>query len=93
MKVVKRDGRIISYDRSKVITAIERANNDVENEEKANKEEIKMITAYIEETDKPRILAEDIQEIIGAKLVEFGRNELATKYIDYGILYKNKNLV
>ena len=57
MKVIKRDGRIVDYDRSKIIKAIEKANNEViEEKEKASKEDIKTITNYIEKIDKKRIL-------------------------------------
>ena len=47
MKVIKRDGRVTDYDRTKVVTAIEKANNEVRRKEKASKEDIKFITDYI----------------------------------------------
>ena len=84
MKVIKRDGRIVDYDRKKIIIAIEKANNEVaRKKEKANKEDIKKITKYIEEADKKRILVEDIQDIIEEKLMELGKYILAKKYIVY----------
>ena len=84
MKVIKRDGRIVDYDRSKIIKAIEKANNEViEEKEKASKEDIKTITNYIEKIDKKRILVEDMQDIIEQKLMEIGKYELAKKYIVY----------
>ena len=83
MKVIKRDGRVVDYDRAKVVTAIEKANNDVRRKEKATKEDIKTITNYIEEIDKKRMLVEDIQDIIEEKLMELGKYELAKKYIVY----------
>ncbi len=83
MKVVKRDGRIVDYDRSKVITAIQKANTEVRRKEKANQEDIKTITSYIEEIDKKRMLVEDIQDVIEEKLMELGKYELAKKYIVY----------
>ena len=43
MKVIKRDGRIVDYDKSKIEIAIEKANKEVIDEEKANKEDIKTI--------------------------------------------------
>ena len=84
MKVIKRDGRIVDYDRNKILIAIEKANNEVINEkEKASKEDIKIITNYIEKIDKKRILVEDMQDIIEQKLMEVGKYELAKKYIVY----------
>ena len=83
MKVIKRDGRVVDYDKSKIKIAIEKANKEVTKNEKASKEDIKTITEYIEELGKKRILVEDIQDIIEAKLMELGKYELAKKYIVY----------
>ena len=83
MKVIKRDGRVVDYDKSKIKIAIEKANNEVPRKQKATKEDIKAVTEYIEELDKKRILVEDIQDIIEAKLMELGKYELAKKYIVY----------
>lgn len=84
MQVVKRDGRVVDYDRSKIKRAIEKANNDVkEQSEKASKEDIKNILNYIEGLKKNRLLVEDIQDIIEEKLMEFGYFNLARKYIIY----------
>ncbi len=83
MKVIKRDGRIVDYDKSKIKVAIEKANTEVTKKEKATKEDIKTIIEYIEELNKKRILVEDIQDIIEQKLMELGKYELAKKYIVY----------
>lgn len=83
MKVIKRDGRVVDYDRAKVVIAIQKANEEVRRKEKATKEDIKTITDYIEEIDKKRILVEDIQDVIEEKLMEIGKYELAKKYIVY----------
>lgn len=83
MKVIKRDGRAVDYDRSKIKTAIEKANQEVKAKERASKEQIKEIIAYIEELDKKRMLVEDIQDIIEEKLMEIEKYELAKKYIVY----------
>ena len=83
MKVIKRDGRIVDYDRSKIKLAIEKANKEVIESKKASNEDIKLIINYIEELNKKRILVEDIQDIIEQKLMEIGRYELAKKYIVY----------
>ena len=84
MKVIKRDGRVVDYNKDKILIAIEKANNEVIDEkEKASKEDIKIITNYIEKIDKKRILVEDMQDIIEQKLMEIGKYELAKKYIVY----------
>ena len=83
MKVIKRDGRAVDYDREKIRIAIDKANQEVKPRERATKEEIKEIINYIEELGKKRILVEDIQDIIEEKLMEVQKYELAKKYIVY----------
>lgn len=83
MKVIKRDGRAVEYDRKKIQIAIEKANQEVNLKNRASKEEIKEITTYIEDLNKKRILVEDIQDIIEEKLMEIKKYELAKKYIVY----------
>ena len=83
MKIVKRDGHIVDYDPQKIREAIGKANNEVRGREKVSKEQIKEIINYIEELNKKRILVEDIQDIIEEKLMEFGKYQLAKKYITY----------
>lgn len=83
MKVIKRDGRAVDYDRAKIQTAIEKANQEVRPKERASKAEIKEIISYIESLEKKRMLVEDIQDIIEEKLMEINRYELAKRYIVY----------
>ena len=58
MKVIKRDGRAVDYDRNKIVTAIEKANKEVNSSNQATKEDIKGIITYIEELGKKRMLVE-----------------------------------
>ena len=83
MKVIKRDGRIIDFDRSKIQIAIEKANQEVRGKERATKEQIEEIIDFIEDLGKKRMLVEDIQDVIEEKLMEFDKYELAKKYIVY----------
>ena len=83
MKVIKRDGRAVDFDRKKISIAIEKANTEVKGKEKATKQEIEDIIEYIEDIDKKRILVEDIQDIIEQKLMEIKKYNLAKKYIVY----------
>ena len=83
MKVIKRDGRIVDFDRAKIKVAIEKANKEVRGKEKASKDDVKTIVEYIEELNKKRMLVEDIQDIIEEKLMELEKYELAKKYIVY----------
>ncbi len=83
MKVIKRDGRAVDFDKKKIEIAIEKANKEVKNEEQAKKKDINKIVKSIENIDKKRILVEDIQDIIEEKLMELGKFNLAKKYIVY----------
>lgn len=83
MKIIKRDGRVVDYDRQKISTAIEKANREVKGQEKANKDDIKNIILYIEDLEKKRMLVEDIQDIIEQQLMKIGKYELAKRYIVY----------
>ncbi len=83
MKVIKRDGHTVTYDRSKIITAIKKANAEVESGEKVTDEKIEEIVQGIESKNRPRMLVEDIQDIIEQKLMADGKFVLAKTYIIY----------
>ncbi len=83
MKVIKRDGKAVDYNREKIEIAIEKANKEVKPKERVSKEQIREITKYIEELDKKRILVEDIQDIIEQQLMDIKKFELAKKYMIY----------
>ena len=71
MQVVKRDGSSVDYDRSKIVIAINKANAEVEEAERASEEEIEEILTYIEGKKRKRMLVEDIQDIIEQKLMDY----------------------
>ena len=83
MKVIKRDGRAVEYNKDKIKIAIEKANQDVRKSERATEEEIEGIIKYIEKLNKKRMLVEDIQDIIEQKLMDMKHFELAKKYVVY----------
>lgn len=83
MKVIKRDGRVVDYNKEKIVVAIQKANQEVMQTKRATNEEIKEIVKYIEDLNKKRMLVEDIQDIIEEKLMEIHKYELAKKYIVY----------
>ena len=83
MKVIKRDGQFVDYDRKKIISAIEKANNEVDFSERATKAEIDEIIEGIESLGLEKISVEDIQDIIEKSLMELDRQELSKKYIIY----------
>ena len=83
MIIIKRDGREVNYDRSKIIVAISKANAEVPPEEKVSQEVIENIVNYIETRHRKRMLVEDIQDIIEQKLMAEGKYDLAKTYIIY----------
>ena len=83
MQVIKRDGRAVTYDRSKIVTAIQKANAEVAPSEQVSEETIDNIIGYIEGKNRTRMLVEDIQDIIEQKLMAEGKFVLAKTYIIY----------
>ena len=83
MKVIKRDGHMVEYMPSKIEEAIEKANLEVNEEDRASSTQIKNIIKYVERLGKKRILVEDIQDIIEMKLMSIGKFALAKHYITY----------
>ncbi len=81
--VIKRDGQEVNYNRSKIITAISKANAEVPEEERISAADIETIVEYIETRNRRRILVEDIQDIIEQKLMAKGKYVLAKTYIVY----------
>ena len=61
MQVVKRDGAIVGFDRSKIAIAIQKANNSVDEADRVSDEQIEQIIQFIESRHKERLLVEDIQ--------------------------------
>lgn len=83
MKVTKRDGRIVDYDRNKIIIAIQKANAEVDRYHQVTGEKIESIVAGIENVHADNLMVEDIQDMIEQKLMSEHKYELAKKYIIY----------
>lgn len=83
MKVIKRDGTIVDYDRSKIVTAIEKANSEIPQEEQLSRERIDALIDRIEGLKRQRMLVEDIQDLVEQGLVAENKFHLAKTYIIY----------
>ena len=83
MKVVKRDGKSVDFDREKVRIAIRKANACVSEEDRVTDRQIENIVKYIEGLKKRRMLVEDIQDIIEQKIMSLDKYALAKEYITY----------
>ncbi len=83
MKVIKRNGREVTYDRNKIIIAIQKANDEVPFSERISDEKIHGIVASIEKTGVGTLQVEEIQDIIEQKLMAERKFVLAKTYIIY----------
>lgn len=83
IKVQKRDGRIVDYDREKIVTAIQKANAEVEAEEKAGELVISDILDDVEREAGDVVTVEMIQDMIESRLVAKNKYTLSKKYMIY----------
>jgi len=83
MKVIKRNGREVTYDRNKIMLAIQKANAEVSAKEKITDEKIESIVNAIEGRDIPTMYVEEIQDIIEQMLMLEKKFVLAKTYIIY----------
>ena len=77
MKVIKRDGTTVDFDRSKIITAIQKANAAVDAEHRVSDSQIETIVRNIESKKKLRLLVEDIQDMVEKALMDMGKFTLS----------------
>ena len=83
MTVIKRDGKTVEFDPSKIIVALTKANDAVEENERITAAQMEEIADFISEKKKSRILVEDIQDMVEQKLMELDKYALAKAYIIY----------
>ncbi|MFW6678085.1 anaerobic ribonucleoside-triphosphate reductase [Lacrimispora sp. AGF001] len=83
IKVQKRDGRIVEYDRDKIIKAILKANAEVEFTEQAGEDMIDAILDDVESRSEDVMNVETIQDMIESGLVNNNKYTLSKKYIIY----------
>ncbi len=83
MTVIKRDGKTAEFDRSKIIVALSKANDAVEEGDRISAAQMEEIADFISDKKKTRILVEDIQDMVEQKLMELDKYALAKAYIIY----------
>ena len=79
--VVKRDGRIVGFNESKISGAIRKAMLHTEIGEDANL--INQITDHIATRGKSQMTVEDIQDAVERELMKSSRKDVARQYISY----------
>ena len=82
--VIKRNGKIVDFDKSRIEEAIFKANKDVQGRQKASIQLTKEIAKSIQDYDKVKLNVEEIQDMVEKKLME----ALAL----YQTMYLNKEL-
>ncbi len=83
MKVIKRDGSTVEFDKKKIIKAIGKANESVDFEDRITDEQISSIVDDIASRHRRRVLVEDIQDMVEEKLMELQKYQLMKSYILY----------
>ena len=83
MKVIKRDGSVVEYDRKKIVTAIQKANAEVSEEERLDQDRIEAIVSRIEDLGRDKLPVEEIQDLVEQGLVNENKFYLAKTYIIY----------
>lgn len=78
--VIKRDGRIVEYDKSKIVAAISKAMKDVDN---TNKDLANRIANDISKLDVKRISVEELQDLVEEKLMSSKMKDVARSYVRY----------
>ena len=86
MKVIKRNGSEVAFDITKIITAITKANENVEDETRMTPMQIKRIAEAVEircirMNRAPSV--EEIQDLVETQIMAHGAYEVAKKYITY----------
>ena len=85
MKVIKRDGRKVDFDRNKIIKAVLAAFNEVDGEITTEaKRKATVITNHIESLNKKSMNVEGIQDIIETMLMDGKRKGVARAFGIYG---------
>lgn len=89
VKVVKRDGNVVPFDRCKIESAILKAFLEIDGTETSfAKEKASEISRYVQKIDKYKIAVEEIQDIVEHKLMSSSRKDVAVAYIRYRYLHK-----
>lgn len=84
MKIIKRNGSEVEFDKSKIFKAISKANAEVS--DKLSAEDIQSVTDHIESLCKQYSRAlnvEEIQDMVENSIMELGEYDLARTYITY----------
>ena len=86
MKIIKRSGKEVIFDISKIIVAIQKANNEVSEAERLTEEQISELARSVEDACTSYNRApgvEEIQDLVENRLMALNAFNIARKYITY----------
>lgn len=84
MKVKKRDGRVVEFNKDKIISAVSKAYKEVDGDINDDTlAHIQLMAEDIGKTKKDTLSVEDIQDIVEKKLMQSSRKDVAKVYIIY----------
>ncbi|MGH4037859.1 MAG: anaerobic ribonucleoside-triphosphate reductase [Sphaerochaeta sp.] len=84
MQVVKRNGKVVDFDISKIMLAIEKANKEVEDNEKLGIKEIQTVSNNVADSIvEDSIPVEEVQDRVENELIDAKAKALAKAYIKY----------
>ncbi|MBP3195448.1 MAG: anaerobic ribonucleoside-triphosphate reductase, partial [Butyrivibrio sp.] len=86
MKIIKRSGKEVAFDVQKIVSAVERANNEVTEEKKLTAGQISDIATGVEKlcaTLTRAASVEEIQDMVEDGIMKVGKYDVARKYITY----------
>lgn len=86
MRIIKRSGVEVTFDLSKIVAAVEKANAEVLEKDQLSSEQIKQIAKNVQALCKKAKYAlnvEEIQNLVEDELMKAGSFEIARKYITY----------
>ena len=90
LKIIKRNGKVVDFDKNKIIEAILKANKDVQGRQKASVKLAKDIAKNIEmNSEKQKMAVEEIQDMVEKELMSAEKFDLAKTYI----LYREKRAI
>lgn len=86
MKIIKRSGEEVEFEKEKISIAISKANLEVSEDDKLNEDQMEYIVNIIEKKVKKSrhiMNIEDVQNMVEEEIVSFGKYKLAKRYIIY----------
>ena len=81
MKIQKRDGRVVPYEEEKILAAIRKANNEVEEKDRADEGLMTEILDAVEHEGRQLQTVEHVQDVIEQHLVEHNKYVQSKKYM------------